>query len=129
MSYLAVKYGDYNGQETLRHYAGSADGYTIDGYAVGPSNHTVNEPFTVQEVRLMRQVSGFGFRIIGGKEEGSQVRTDLTRSEQLGYVYDLVDKLFLCQSACIHRIACVGPLYVIHTNVGSSESPENGVQS
>ena len=31
------------------------------------------EPFTVLEIRLMRQVSGFGFRIIGGKEEGSQV--------------------------------------------------------
>eukprot|EP00731_Ephydatia_muelleri_P003301 Em0001g3301a len=30
------------------------------------------EPFTVLEVRLIRQVSGFGFRIIGGKEEGSQ---------------------------------------------------------
>ena len=113
MSYLAVKYGDYNGQETLPHYAGSADGYTIDGYAGGPSNHTVNEPFTVQEVRLMRQVSGFGFRIIGGKEEGSQVRTDLTRSEQLGMcMIWYIDKLFPCQSACIHRLACVGPLYI-----------------
>jgi hypothetical protein len=70
---LAVKYGDYNGQETLPHYTGSADGYTTDGYTGGPSNHhMVNDPFTVQEIRLMRQVSGFGFRIIGGKEEGSQ---------------------------------------------------------
>lgn len=30
-------------------------------------------PFTTMEVRLMKQVSGFGFRIIGGEEEGSQV--------------------------------------------------------
>jgi C-terminal processing protease CtpA/Prc len=67
------EYGDYNGQETLPHYTGSADGYTTDGYTGGPSNHhMVNDPFTVQEIRLMRQVSGFGFRIIGGKEEGSQ---------------------------------------------------------
>eukprot|EP00731_Ephydatia_muelleri_P003217 Em0001g3217a len=29
------------------------------------------EPFTLLEVRLIRQVSGFGFRIIGGKGEGS----------------------------------------------------------
>ena len=32
-----------------------------------------DEPFTTLEIRLMRQVSGFGFRIIGGREEGSQV--------------------------------------------------------
>ena len=70
---LVVKYGDYNGQETLPpHYTGS------DGYP-GPSNHMMNEPFTVQEIRLMRQVSGFGFRIIGGKEEGSQVRRERER--------------------------------------------------
>ena len=31
------------------------------------------EPFRHLEVHLVRQVSGFGFRIIGGKEEGSQV--------------------------------------------------------
>ncbi len=31
------------------------------------------EPFQHLEVHLVRQVSGFGFRIIGGKEEGSQV--------------------------------------------------------
>ena len=31
-----------------------------------------DEPFQILEVRLMRQVSGFGFRIIGGREEGSQ---------------------------------------------------------
>ena len=30
------------------------------------------EPFQMLEIRLMRQVSGFGFRIIGGREEGSQ---------------------------------------------------------
>ena len=68
---LALKYGDYNGQEPLPLYMGS-DGYP----GGGPSNHhmMMNEPFAVQEIRLMRQVSGFGFRIIGGKEEGSQVR-------------------------------------------------------
>ena len=31
------------------------------------------EPFQHLEIHLVRQVSGFGFRIIGGKEEGSQV--------------------------------------------------------
>ena len=31
-------------------------------------------PFTTMEVCLLRQVSGFGFRIIGGEEEGSQVQ-------------------------------------------------------
>ena len=31
-----------------------------------------DEPFQILEIRLMRQVSGFGFRIIGGREEGSQ---------------------------------------------------------
>lgn len=31
------------------------------------------EPFNTLEIRLIRQVSGFGFRIIGGREEGSQV--------------------------------------------------------
>ena len=31
------------------------------------------EPFQHLEVHLVRQVSGFGFRIIGGREEGSQV--------------------------------------------------------
>ncbi len=35
-------------------------------------------PFTIMEVRLMRQVSGFGFRIIGGEEEGSQVQTNIS---------------------------------------------------
>ena len=38
---------------------------------MGPSSSS--EPFTVMEVHLIRQVSGFGFRIIGGQEEGSQV--------------------------------------------------------
>jgi C-terminal processing protease CtpA/Prc len=59
------EYDEYNGQDHHTHYLGP------DGYP-GPSNHTANEPFTTQEIRLMRQVSGFGFRIIGGKEEGSQ---------------------------------------------------------
>ena len=33
-----------------------------------------SEPFAHFEVQLLRQVNGFGFRIIGGREEGSQVR-------------------------------------------------------
>ncbi|KAL5517761.1 hypothetical protein EMCRGX_G003374 [Ephydatia muelleri] len=37
------------------------------------------EPFTLLEVRLIRQVSGFGFRIIGGKEEGSQIGDEITQ--------------------------------------------------
>ena len=65
--FSSLKYGEYNGQELLPYYSGP------DGYP-DPSNYAANEPFTIQEIRLMRQVSGFGFRIIGGKEEGSQVR-------------------------------------------------------
>ena len=51
------------------HYSGPG------GYQTGSPQHQKirGEPFTVLEIRLMRQVSGFGFRIIGGKEEGSQV--------------------------------------------------------
>ena len=41
--------------------------YFHDRYNGGP-----DEPFQQFEVRLVRQVSGFGFRIIGGREEGSQ---------------------------------------------------------
>lgn len=33
------------------------------------------EPFSSLEVTLPRHTSGFGFRIIGGREEGSQVHT------------------------------------------------------
>lgn len=32
-----------------------------------------SEPFSTLEVTLSRHTSGFGFRIIGGREEGSQV--------------------------------------------------------
>ena len=31
-----------------------------------------DEPFQQMDIRLIRQVSGFGFRIIGGREEGTQ---------------------------------------------------------
>ena len=44
-----------------------------DGYP-GPPKHMMDEPFTMQEIRLIREVSGFGFTI-RGKEEGSQVRS------------------------------------------------------
>lgn len=46
-----------------------------DGYGDGPvamNGGGGDEPFQILEIRLMRQVSGFGFRIIGGREEGSQ---------------------------------------------------------
>ena len=36
-------------------------------------NSTGSEPFSTLEVTLSRHSSGFGFRIIGGREEGSQV--------------------------------------------------------
>ena len=71
--FLLLKYADFNGQDEYPQYLGP------DGYPA-PANHTTNEPFTLQEIRLMRQVSGFGFRIIGGKEEGSQVRGSLHSS-------------------------------------------------
>ena len=38
-----------------------------------PDGSREEEPFQHLELHLVRQVSGFGFRIIGGKEEGSQV--------------------------------------------------------
>ena len=43
-----------------------------NGYPASYRGPPSNEPFQFMEVRLLRQVSGFGFRIIGGKEEGSQ---------------------------------------------------------
>ena len=46
---------------------GGPPGGMHDG-GLGPDD----EPFSTLEIRLMRQVSGFGFRIIGGREEGSQ---------------------------------------------------------
>ena len=52
-------------QEQLPSYSGP------EGYP--PPTMGADGPFTTMEVRLMRQVSGFGFRIIGGEEEGSQV--------------------------------------------------------
>ena len=48
--------------------------YPDDGYpSQQPQGAQGDEPFTTLEIRLIRQVSGFGFRIIGGREEGSQV--------------------------------------------------------
>ena len=73
-------------QEALPHYGGS------DGYP-GPSNHMMDqEPFTMQEIRLMRQVSGFGFRIIGGKEEGSQVCVCLSISLSLSHECEVLHR-------------------------------------
>ena len=57
--------------QDLPSYSGP-DGFPGGGM-VGEPN-MVGGPFTTMEVRLMRQVSGFGFRIIGGEEEGSQVQ-------------------------------------------------------
>ena len=34
---------------------------------------TANEEFSIHEIHLRPQVSGFGFRFIGGKEEETQV--------------------------------------------------------
>ena len=54
------------------------DGYgdgmvAMNGGHMGGGDHPDgDEPFQILEIRLMRQVSGFGFRIIGGREEGSQ---------------------------------------------------------
>ena len=36
-------------------------------------SYTASKLFSAHEIRLRRQVSGFGFRINGGKEYGSQV--------------------------------------------------------
>lgn len=47
-------------------------GHGGGSFGVDGGGEEENEPFTTLEVRLMRQVSGFGFRIIGGREEGSQ---------------------------------------------------------
>ena len=53
------------------------DGYTdgmvsMNGRGMEELSGGEDEPFQILEIRLMRQVSGFGFRIIGGREEGSQ---------------------------------------------------------
>lgn len=51
------------------------DSYNYNGNA----NYFMNnsEPFSTLEVTLSRHTSGFGFRIIGGREEGSQVCVSL----------------------------------------------------
>lgn len=60
--------------QTSQSLSSSQDHYPgHDGYPPMNGGPGLEEPFTTLEVRLMRQVSGFGFRIIGGKEEGSQV--------------------------------------------------------
>ena len=41
------------------------------GYSEGMGEGE-GEPFEILEIRLVRRLSGFGFRIIGGREEGSQ---------------------------------------------------------
>ena len=51
------------------HYPGAPSSGGGGGPPLPPGG---DEPFTTLEIRLMRQVSGFGFRIIGGREEGSQ---------------------------------------------------------
>ncbi len=56
-----------DGYHMQNHGSGGGGG---GGGGDGGSN---GEPFHTLEIRLMRQVSGFGFRIIGGREEGSQV--------------------------------------------------------
>ena len=85
--FSSFKFDEYNGQDHNPHYLGP------DGYP-GPSNHITNEPFTTQEIRLMRQVSGFGFRIIGGKEEGSQVRVAATCTCNL-HVFEITAMRFV----------------------------------
>ena len=50
------------------------DGYNPHNYHYSGGGTSGEQPFNEMEVRLMRQVSGFGFRIIGGREEGSQVK-------------------------------------------------------
>lgn len=42
------------------------------GYPNAYPSHMNEEPFQHLEVNLERQVSGFGFRVIGGREENSQ---------------------------------------------------------
>jgi len=48
-------------------------GYLHNSYHQPGGGASEDQPFSEMEIRLMRQVSGFGFRIIGGQEEGSQV--------------------------------------------------------
>ena len=60
-------------QEQLPSYPGP-DGYSEGMVAMNGGGGGGDEPFQILEIRLMRQVSGFGFRIIGGREEGSQVK-------------------------------------------------------
>ena len=47
--------------------------YTTIIYGHAGDHHSDRDKsFQILEIRLMRQVFGFGFRIIGGREEGSQ---------------------------------------------------------
>ena len=90
----------------------------------GNANFFMNsnsEPFSSLEVTLSRHTSGFGFRIIGGREEGSQVCV-LCESEVVGvknctgenvFVFDTIagnnyyfvsttDVLNVCACVCVH---------------------------
>ena len=98
--FLLLKYADFNGQDEYPQYLGP------DGYPA-PANHTTNEPFTLQEIRLMRQVSGFGFRIIGGKEEGSQVRGSLCSSAGNDSTCTCI-----CGCMCVYTCTCTLWLHV-----------------
>jgi len=40
-----------------------------------------NETFSILEIQLIRQTSGFGFKIIGGAEEGTQVKLIILNSK------------------------------------------------
>lgn len=59
---FVVLRGGQNGTQPMPSYVD--DGPPRDGEG--------DEPFATLVIRLLRQVSGFGFRIIGGQEEGSQ---------------------------------------------------------
>ncbi len=60
-------------QESLSSYPD--DGYHGSGGGGGDGGGSNGEPFLTLKIRLARQVSGFGFRIIGGSEEGSKVNS------------------------------------------------------
>ena len=49
-------------------------------------------------VTLHRQESGFGFRIVGGTEEGSQVFRDLSQLDKISYFFSTALCLFRCPS-------------------------------
>ena len=100
------------------------DSYNYNGNAHYFMNNN-SEPFNSLEVTLSRHTSGFGFRIIGGREEGSQVCVCSfyfvcvkkytgenkfvfhTIAGNNYYFFNTIEVSRLCVSVCVSSLSCL----------------------